>query len=211
MVCPHCGGSTAKYGHSKTPHGERKQRYKCAECGKTFTGQKNMQLKGTRYPLQVIAVTIWAYEKGFKTAKKGMKHLHDYINNLIYFSNTDLKPVSRQTLYAWLKKYRDTILETVSYQDTMKFASSIFRTVGRKSDEELLKLAPPQLRVKVEPYYDRHENPLPHKAVLQRMIEMIGQDTLATTARDYPEAFDYLYQEVKQSFLDTKCYRVEHG
>jgi len=89
MICPHCRSiNVVKAGSYYTKSGERRQRYKCKSCGKTFVLNP---IKPRNYPKEFKEMVIRAVIKegvGIRKASRIFK-------------------VSQSTIIAWIKEFLD--------------------------------------------------------------------------------------------------------
>lgn len=93
VKCRFCGSKNViKRGFRKTKY-QKKQLYKCKECGKTFTPEK---IKGRTYPLKYIINAISFYDQGFTLKETRNKLKNKY----------GIK-ISKSTIKDWVEEYGD--------------------------------------------------------------------------------------------------------
>ena len=87
MICPHCNSEeVVKMGHYRTKSGERRQRYKCKACGRTFVPNP---IKPRNYPEEFKEMVVRAVVKegiGVRQASRIFK-------------------ISQTTVIAWVREF----------------------------------------------------------------------------------------------------------
>ena len=97
--CPYCGDSAiVKHGRNSTGH----QRYRCKPCGKTFldTGA----VHGRKVPSEMIGAAVRMYYGGMSYKQIAETLATTY----------DVPEPSKQSIYAWVKKYTDDAVKAVA-------------------------------------------------------------------------------------------------
>ncbi|MCY3691073.1 MAG: IS6 family transposase [Chloroflexota bacterium] len=97
--CPYCGdASVVKFGRNVSGH----QRYRCKPCGKTFLGTG--ALHGRKVPSNVIGAAVQKFYRGMSYKSIAEQLAQDH----------DIPEPSKQTIYAWVKKYTDDAVKAMS-------------------------------------------------------------------------------------------------
>ena len=118
MNCPYCNCSQiVKNGHAPS----KKTRWKCKKCNKTFSKDSGKGYPPTSNPFEFVALILYRKRHFDELYKRPHHHFPRYTNLLLKMINH--KPVSRYTVYSWIRKYDNSFMDIISSEEAINWLS----------------------------------------------------------------------------------------